>query len=379
MPQRGSRLSFGPGAHSRYRRGAMSARPIDPARLDAALARALDAAEAGPQWGPNPRVGCAIIDADGTLSAVGHHRGAGTAHAEVDALAQLCGRDATGATAVVTLEPCSHTGRTGPCTDALASAGIARVIYAVADPNPVAAQGACALRAAGLEVATASEAGADPDLVARARRLTAQWRVAVSRGRPWVIAKSALSADGFVAAADGTSQWITSQSSRAHAHALRARVDAIVVGTGTALADDPSLTARAPDGRPLDHQPTRVVVGLRDLPAESTLARLGYVAHRTRDLARVCDDLYAADARRILLEGGPRLVTQAFAAGLVDEWHVYRAPVLLGEGTAAIGPIGVTTLSEARRLLPIETSALGPDQFTIYAVSKEAHDVYRTR
>lgn len=330
-----------------------------------ALARAIELAHRSPLAGGNPRVGAVIVDAEGVI-AEGHHRGAGTAHAEAVALAAVREADRhrmAGATAVVTLEPCHHTGRTGPCTAALLGAGIRRVIFAVADPNPVAAGGADWLAAQGVQVLTAAEAGLGDDLVAAAERLTRSWRVAVSRGTPWVIGKLATTLDGRVAAVDGTSQWITGTAARAHAHTVRAQVDAIVVGTGTVLVDDPALTARQPDGTPASHQPLRVVVGLRDVPADAELRKgPGQWRHlTTRDLGAVTETLAAAGARHVLLEGGPSLLTAALRAGVVDELHAYLAPVLLGAGRFAVGDLGITSMPAADRWHTDSVQRLGDD------------------
>ena len=211
----------------------------------AAMQRALRAAaspDAPP--GPNPRVGCVILSPDGDILAEGHHRGAGTAHAEVDALANLAatGTSARGASVLVTLEPCNHQGRTGPCVQALLDAGVAEVIYAQDDPTEQAGGGAAALEAAGVRVRRGLCAQ-------EAARLNRPWLLAVTRGRPMVTWKLATTLDGRIAAADGTSQWITPVAARHDAHRLRRQCDAIMVGTGTVLADDPALTVRDEAGR----------------------------------------------------------------------------------------------------------------------------------
>src|SRR5690606_38461205 len=202
---------------------------------DAAMRRALELAERGPVTGGNPQVGCVLLDDAGRIVAEGWHRGAGTPHAEVDALSHLT--DARGLTAVVTLEPCNHTGRTGPCSEALVAAGIARVVYAVSDPGRVSAGGAARLRAGGVEVIPGV-------LAAEAAELLPVWLTAAARGRPWVTVKWASTLDGRAAAADGTSQWITGTAARQRVHEQRAASDVILVGTGTVFADDPALTAR---------------------------------------------------------------------------------------------------------------------------------------
>lgn len=323
-----------------------------------AMRRGLELARRGPAHGPNPRVGCVLLAADGGTLGEGWHRGAGTPHAEVAALADARSRgaDPRGATAVVTLEPCDHTGRTGPCSVALIEAGVARVVVGVADPSPAAGGGAARLRAAGVEVVPGVEEAA-------ARDLLRPWLLALGRGRPFVTLKSATTLDGRVAAADGSSRWITSPESRAHAHAVRADVDALVVGTGTALADDPALTARTPDGTLAEHQPLRVVVGTRDLPPGGRLAAGGSeVLHlRTHDPHVVLAALHEREVRRVLVEGGPTLAAAFLRAGVVDEVHAYLAPVLLGAGRPAVADLGIGTIDAALRLRTRHIARLGPD------------------
>ncbi|GIG39846.1 bifunctional diaminohydroxyphosphoribosylaminopyrimidine deaminase/5-amino-6-(5-phosphoribosylamino)uracil reductase RibD [Cellulomonas phragmiteti] len=326
-----------------------------------AMRRALALAARGP-LGPNPRVGCVLLAADGSVVGEGWHRGAGTPHAEVAALADARERGAQvrGATAVVTLEPCDHTGRTGPCSVALLEAGVARVVVSVHDPNPVAAGGADRLRAAGVDVVTGV-------LAVEGVATLGSWLPAVRRGRPFVTLKLATSLDGRVAAADGTSRWITSDVARRHAHGLRAEVGAIVVGTGTALVDDPSLTARTGDGSLVERQPLRVVVGHRDVPAAARLRGPGgeLVHLRTHDPAQVLAALRDREVRHVLVEGGPTLAAAFLGAGLVDEVHAYVAPVLLGAGAAAVGDLGVGTVADALRLQTTGVVPLGPDVLVV--------------
>jgi len=320
-----------------------------------AMRRALAAAAAqGSPRGPNPRVGCVLLSAAGRELAVGAHRGAGTPHAEVDALSQV--NDARGATAVVTLEPCNHSGRTGPCAEALIAAGVARVVFGQLDPNPQAAGGGARLTSAGVEV----ESGL---LAAESEALNPYWTASVTRGRPFVTWKFAASLDGRSAAADGTSRWITSEAARADVHRLRAQVDAIAVGTGTVLADDPSLTARRADGSQVPTQPLRVVVGTRPIPQQAkVLAGVGPTAvYPTRDLFEVLADLHVREVRHLLLEGGPTLAGAFLAAGLVDEVVAYLAPVLLGAGPTALLGGGITTIADALRLQTVDVTAFGPD------------------
>src|SRR5690242_1123363 len=216
------------------------------------MRRALELAERGAaDVLPNPVVGCVLLAPDGHVVGGGWHERYGEAHAEVNAL-RVAGAAARGATAVVTLEPCNHTGRTGPCAQALIDAGVARVVIAVDDPTPVAAGGAAAMRDAGIQVETGVRR-------AEAERGNVAWLTAVRRARPYLTWKFAATLDGRSAAADGTSQWITSEPARADVHVLRSTVDAIVVGVGTVLADDPQLTVRdLRDGSLAIKQPLRV-------------------------------------------------------------------------------------------------------------------------
>lgn len=323
----------------------------------AAMARALELARRGPVYGPNPRVGCVLLR-DSVVIGEGWHRGASTPHAEVAALADARGRgeDPRGATAVVTLEPCAHTGRTGPCAVALIDAGVRRAVIAVADPNPVARGGAELLRAAGIEV----ESGV---LMDEGEELLGVWLTAVRRGRPVVTLKLATTLDGRIGAADGSSRWITSVESRRHAHAMRAEVDALLVGTGTVVADDPSLTARTPDGALAAHQPLRVVLGERELPAGGRLAGPGgEVLHlRTRDPRAALDELAGREVRQVVVEGGPTVSAAFLRTGLVDRVLVYLAPVLLGAGRNAVGDLGIGTIADALHLELGTAVPLGPD------------------
>lgn len=306
----------------------------------------------GPAYGPNPRVGCVIVAPDGTVLGEGWHRGAGTAHAEVAAIADAAGADLTGATAYVTLEPCSHTGRTGPCTEALLAAGIAAVRYAVEDPSPAASGGGEVLRTRGVDAALAP--------LESARELTRRWRGAASQGRPWVIAKWAQTLDGRTAAIDGTSFWITGDEARAHAHAVRAEVDAILVGTGTVRQDDPALSAR-PAGVRDPHQPLRVVMGLSDT-AGAQVWRDAHAVHlATRDPEEALRSLHSREIRTVVVEGGGTVTTAFLRAGLVDEIHAYIAPALLGAGTSAVGDLGISTMAQALRGSRVMSQTLGVD------------------
>lgn len=329
---------------------------------------------------PNPVVGCVILDATGRIAGEGWHQRAGGPHAEVNALF-AAGERARGGTAVVTLEPCNHTGRTGPCARALTDAGIARVVYAVADPSPHAAGGARTLRAAGVAV----EGGV---LAAEAEAVNVAWLTSVRKGRPFVRWKYAATLDGRIAAADGTSRWISSPESRADVHRLRAEADAVVVGSGTLVADDPHLAVRGIDGVT---QPLRVVVDTRAriTPAAPVLddaaptliaigkdadtshlpgvdvARLPYArtgADGTGlDIGALLAELYTRGVRSVLLEGGPTLAGAFVAAGAVDTVTAYLAPALLGAGPAALADAGIGTIAQALRLDVTDVARLGPD------------------
>ncbi len=309
-----------------------------------AMLRALElAATPGVPFGPNPRVGCVLLDDDGRVVEEGFHRGAGTAHAEADALARA-GADARGTTAVVTLEPCNHTGRTGPCAQALVDAGVRRVVFAQVDPNPVASGGAATLRAAGLEVE-------DGLLRDDARELNRVWTFAVEHQRPFVTWKFATTLDGRSAAADGTSRWVSGLAARRDTHRLRALCDVMLVGTNTVAVDDPELTVRDETDQPVGHQPLRVVMGERELDAGRRIFndRAETVHLRTRDPHAALAELFARDRQHVFLEGGPMLAAAFLRAGLVDEIVTYVAPVLLGAGTSAVAALGVTTMADAVR------------------------------
>jgi diaminohydroxyphosphoribosylaminopyrimidine deaminase/5-amino-6-(5-phosphoribosylamino)uracil reductase len=331
-----------------------------------AMDRALHLAARGPR-GANPQVGAVILSPDGTVLAEGWHHGAGTPHAEVDALSKLAPGEARGATAVVTLEPCNHTGRTGPCAVALIEAGIARVVYALDDPGAVSGGGAERLRSAGVDV----EAGEQADA---AHALIAGWLTAQRLGRPQITVKWAQSLDGRAAADDGSSQWITGPAARADVHRRRTEADAIAVGTGTVLADDPALTARDGDAL-LPHQPIPVVIGSRPTPADAAVHRHPHspLFFDTHDLHTVVADLHARGVQSLFVEGGPTLASAFLQAGLADRLLVYIAPVLLGGGRLALTDIGVASIGEARRLTIDEWVPLGSD---LLAIAHPAHDAH---
>jgi diaminohydroxyphosphoribosylaminopyrimidine deaminase/5-amino-6-(5-phosphoribosylamino)uracil reductase len=309
-----------------------------------AMEAALEAALRGPR-GANPLVGAVVVDAEGRHLVTGFHRGAGTAHAEADAIAQAAaaGLDLRGATMLVTLEPCNHVGRTGPCAQAIIDAGITDVVYAVDDPHDPAAGGATTLRAAGVRVRSGLAAGEALDL-------NRQWFQGVAAKRPFVTLHIAQTLDSRIAAEDGTSQWISCPESLGDNHGLRGRIDAILVGTQTVLVDNPRLTARDASGAVSGKQPLRAVMGLRDIPSDAAVwGADGRVLHLpTRDPREALSLLYAAGIRHVMVEGGSRILSAFLAAGLVDELIVYLAPTLLGSGTPALNGLGITTLADAQ-------------------------------
>jgi diaminohydroxyphosphoribosylaminopyrimidine deaminase/5-amino-6-(5-phosphoribosylamino)uracil reductase len=331
------------------------------------MRRAVELAERGRATTlPNPVVGAVVLDPDGNPVGEGWHERAGGPHAEVRAL-QAAGERAWGATLVVTLEPCAHTGRTGPCVDAIVAAGVRRVVLAVPDPTELAGGGAERLRAAGIEVesgllAEQAEEGNEPWLVAtRLRRVFVTWKLATTL-------------DGRAAAADGTSRWITGDAARADVHRLRAECDAIAVGVGTVLADDPWLTVRDAGGDLAERQPLRVVVDsrgrtpagarVRDAAAATWLAtaeKVGAGPTGQVDLRRLVDRLYADGRRHLFLEGGPRLAGGFVATGLVDRVVAYVAPALLGSGPSVLAEAGIASIAGIRRLEITDVTRLGPD------------------
>lgn len=320
-----------------------------------AMRRALAlAASPGVPLHPNPRVGCVLLADDGSVVGEGYHHGAGTPHAEVEAL-RVAGDRARGTTAVVTLEPCNHTGRTGPCAQALIAAGVRRVVIAQRDPNPLASGGRDTLLAAGIEVE-------DGLLAAEAEELNRAWTFAHRHGRPFVTWKLATTLDGRSAAADGTSRWVSSLAARRDTHVLRGLCDTMMVGTGTVAIDDPRLTVRDAEDRDLPHQPLRAIVGERDIPAgKRVLDDAAETVHlRTHDPVAALRTLYAEhDRHHVFLEGGPTLAAAFLRAGVVDEVIVYVAPLLLGAGASAVGDLGITTIGDALRLEIVDTTVVG--------------------
>jgi diaminohydroxyphosphoribosylaminopyrimidine deaminase/5-amino-6-(5-phosphoribosylamino)uracil reductase len=352
------------------------------------LARAIELAEQGRgQVSPNPLVGAVIGVGDEVISE-GFHSAVGSPHAEVEAISAADGADLSGATLYVSLEPCCHHGRTPPCTDAIRDAGINRVVIASDDPSEHASgRGLGILRDEGIDVVVA-----DGELASRARLLNQPFRKRARTGRPWVLFKSAMTLDGKVATRSGDSKWISGEESRRIAHHWRAECDAVAVGIGTALTDDPQLTARVPG---VKRQPRRIVFdSLARLPLGSKLVKdarkvpltvvVSRAAPRTatdalethgadvivatgeNEPARVrsaLDQLGAGEVGSILLEGGPHLAGTFLDAGEVDEIRLFLAPMILG-GRTARDPLegeGVEMIADAARALTLDCEQVGED------------------
>ena len=326
-------------------------------KYEFAMRRALQLALLGPAHGVNPQVGAVILDAELNIIAEGFHRGSGTHHAEVDALSKL-EQVPAGATAVVTLEPCNHTGKTGPCAQALIDAGVSRVVYASSDPGDASSGGGATLRAAGIDVISGV-------LEEQADQQARVWLTANRRKRPFVTLKWATSIDGRAAAADGTSKWISGPESRADSHLRRSEVDAILVGTATVIADNPELTARKPDGSLYEHQPLRVIIGERELPIESRVFNddAQTIQLRTHSLHGILDALWQEGIKHVWVEGGPTVASHFARLGLVDEFLIYLAPMLLGGDRTAIRDIGIENITGAKALEFVEVKQLGNDIF----------------
>ncbi|MCA1702339.1 MAG: bifunctional diaminohydroxyphosphoribosylaminopyrimidine deaminase/5-amino-6-(5-phosphoribosylamino)uracil reductase RibD [Actinobacteria bacterium] len=347
------------------------------------MALAIDLARRPPFTSPNPRVGAVLVRGDEVVGE-GWHAGIGSLHAEA---AALTGVDAPGATMYVTLEPCAHQGRTPPCTEALIASGVARVVAAVEDPDVrVRGRGFKALRDAGIEVTVGTLAGEAADVNAQFihHRLTQ---------RPFVTLKLALSVDGRLGAEDGTSRWITGEEARRRVHARRLEADAVLIGSGTAITDDPSLVVA---GVPAVRNPLRVVVDstgslspgarLFDGSAALLVATTDRSSHEVQtawkeagaevlllsgtddgvDLDELLDLLGARDVVEVYCEGGATLATSLLRRGLVQRLEIYHAPILLGGGGPALGDLGVGTMTDAVRWKVHRASRIGEDVLTVY-------------
>jgi diaminohydroxyphosphoribosylaminopyrimidine deaminase/5-amino-6-(5-phosphoribosylamino)uracil reductase len=299
---------------------------------------------------PNPNVSAAIYSPDGALIADGfHNRNVSIDHAEVVAL-KKAGSAARGATMVVTLEPCAHTGTTPPCTQAIIDAGIAKVTYTVVDPNPIASGGAELLRAAGIEVEYRESAH-----LAYVQRA---WLHKEVTGRPLMIWKVATTVDGKVAASDGTSQWITGPESREDVQSLRAQSDAILIGTNTAIVDNPHLIPRGHTARPV-----RIISGEQEVPATNRIfddeART--ISVKSKSIPDLIQVLTNEGFNRVLVEAGPTLGSALMASGNIDELIIYQAPKMLGAGKEFVSRLGISTLDDHLKLELISVRQLGSD------------------
>jgi diaminohydroxyphosphoribosylaminopyrimidine deaminase / 5-amino-6-(5-phosphoribosylamino)uracil reductase len=306
---------------------------------------------------PNPNVSAATYSADGSLISDGfHNRKASVDHAEVIAL-KKAGSAARGATMVVSLEPCAHTGTTPPCVQAIIDAGIAKVIYAVADPNPIAAGGAQKLADAGIVVE--HRESAELNFVQRA------WLHKERTGRPLMIWKVATTLDSKVAASDGTSQWITGPESREDVQVLRAQSDAILIGTNTALVDNPHLIPRGHVARPV-----RVICGEQEVPATNKVfdneART--IVVKSKSIPELIKVLSDEGFNQVLVEAGPTLGSALMAAGKIDELIVYQAPKMLGAGKEFVSHLGISTLNDHLKLELLGFQSFGSDIKSHYLV-----------
>ena len=306
---------------------------------------------------PNPNVSAAIYSPDGALVADGfHNRKVSIDHAEVVAL-KKAGAAARGATMVVSLEPCAHTGTTPPCTQAIIDAGIAKVIYTVVDPNPIASGGAQLLRAAGIDVEYRESAH-----LAYVQRA---WLHKEVTGRPLMIWKVATTVDGKVAASDGTSQWITGPESREDVQNLRAQSDAILIGTNTAIVDNPHLIPRGHTARPV-----RVISGEQEVPATNKVfdAEARTISVKSKSIPELINVLSDEGFNQVLVEAGPTLGSALMASGNIDEIIIYQAPKMLGAGKEFVSRLGISTLEDHLKLELISVRQLGSDIKSHYRV-----------
>ena len=309
---------------------------------------------------PNPRVGCIIVK-DGEVIGRGHTQRVGGPHAEVQALADVKskGLDPVGSTVYVTLEPCNHTGRTPPCVDAIIEAGIAKVIYAVSDPNPIAAGGAQKLRDAGIAVEQIESA--DLEYAQRA------WLRKEATGRPLMIWKVATTIDSKVAASDGTSQWISGPESREDVQKLRAQSDAILIGTNTALVDNPHLIPKGHAARPV-----RIICGEQEVPPTHQVFddQARTILVKSKSLPELISVLKEEKFNQVLVEAGPTLGSSLMASGNIDELIVYQAPKILGAGKEFVSDLGISTLADHIELELISAEVMGSDVKSHYRVVK---------
>jgi len=328
-----------------------------------AMQRAIALSEKGlGKTSPNPIVGAVIIDAAGNVIGEGFHdRMNNPDHAEVVAIAKAT-QSVKGATIVVTLEPCNHSGSTAPCTQAIIDAGISTVVFAVNDPNPVASGGAGVLRAAGIKVIS----GVLEEEAAYANRA---WLMKIKKNRPFFTWKVATTLDAKIAAVDGTSKWITNESSRADVQLLRRQSDAILVGTNTVIADDPHLIPRG-EFAGYAHNPIRIICGEQELPEDAQVfdAAAQTIVVKSKDLDLLVEKLNELKINHVFVEAGPTLASAMVDHCLMDELVIYQAPSLLGSGKPFFTFDYQTTISDQMRLDHISTVVLDGDVKSVYRI-----------
>ena len=328
-----------------------------------AMQRAIALSEKGlGKCAPNPIVGAVILDASGKIVSEGFHdRMTSKDHAEVVAI-KSAGDLAKGATMVVTLEPCNHTGSTGPCTQEIIDSGISTVVFAVKDPNVVAAGGADALRAAGIKVV-------DGVMAKEASYANRAWLTKIEKSRPYFVWKVATTLDAKIAASDGTSKWISNEVSRSDVQRLRRESDAILVGTNTVIVDNPHLIPRG-DFSGYSSNPIRIIFGEGNVPANSKVfdSAAETVQVKSRDLSELVSKLNGLNINQVFVEAGTTLASAMVAGGLMDELVIYQAPALLGSGKPFFADDSVSTIEDQMRLEHISTEVLAGDVKSVYRI-----------
>ena len=329
-----------------------------------AMQRAITLSEKGlGKCAPNPIVGAVIIDKAGNVIGEGFHdRMKSNDHAEVVAI-KNAGKAAAGSTLIVTLEPCNHLGQTGPCTQVIIDAGITTVVFAVTDPNPIAAGGQVRLQSAGINVVTGV-------LSNEASYSNRAWLTKIKKNRPYFTWKVATTLDAKLAATDGTSKWISNEVSRADVQRLRRESDAILVGTNTVVTDNPHLIPRGEfDG--FARNPIRVICGEQELPADSQIFddTAQTVVVKSKDLKQLVAKLNELELNQVFVEAGSTFASALMAAGLIDELVIYQAPALLGAGKSFYQNEDNKTIEDLMRLKHISTEVLAGDLKSVYLVA----------
>ena len=316
---------------------------------DDAMARAIECASYGlGKTFPNPIVGAVITSASGEFISEGFHQG--TDHAEVLAI-KAAKEIPAGSIIYVTLEPCNHHGKTPPCVDAIIESGIKKVVYALSDPNPIAAGGSERMRAAGIEVISGTAE-------VQARHVNRAWLTKIEQGRPRITWKIASTMDGKVAASDGSSKWITGELARADVAKMRSQADAIVTSTSTVIADDPLLTSKG-----IGHNPVRIVMGLSEIANNSQIlgSEAETVLIKSRDIKELISLATDRGFNQLLIESGPTFGTALLSADLIDEIILFQAPTFLGAGKPSIGDLGITNISGRLDFEITDVEVIGAD------------------